>query len=149
MKKNFAILPILAGFFVMGFCDIISTVLNQVKAECQLSDVTAGFLPSMIFIWFFLISIPTGILCGKIGRKNTVLLSLAVTLFAMLLPMAASAERFWIYFAEDGKTLKGASEYHVIIPVEKRPAILQVSSDGGGLVINAELDQDDHTLIFH
>lgn len=98
MKKNFAILPILAGFFVMGFCDIISTVLNQVKAECQLSDVTAGFLPSMIFIWFFLISIPTGILCGKIGRKNTVLLSLAVTLFAMLLPMAASAERFWIYF---------------------------------------------------
>ncbi|MBR4767584.1 MAG: hypothetical protein IK088_01270 [Lachnospiraceae bacterium] len=55
----------------------------------------------------------------------------------------------WIYFAEDGKTLKGASEYHVIIPVEKRPAILQVSSDGGGLVINAELDQDDHTLIFH
>ena len=97
-KNRFAILPILAGFFVMGFCDIISTVLNQVKAECQLSDVTAGFLPSMIFIWFFLISIPTGILCGKIGRKNTVLLSLAVTLFAMLLPMAASAERFWIYF---------------------------------------------------
>jgi fucose permease len=98
MKKKFAILPILAGFFVMGFCDIISTVLNQVKAECQLSDVTAGFLPSMIFIWFFLISIPTGILCGKIGRKNTVLLSLAVTLFAMLLPLLANAERFWIYF---------------------------------------------------
>ena len=97
-KNRFAILPILAGFFVMGFCDIIGTVLNQVKAECQLSDVTAGFLPSMIFIWFFLISIPTGILCGKIGRKNTVLLSLAVTLFAMLLPMAANAERFWVYF---------------------------------------------------
>ena len=98
MKKSLALLPILAGFFVMGFSDIIGTVMNQVKAECALSDVTAGFLPSMIFIWFFLISIPTGVLCGKIGRKNTVLVSLGVTVFAMLLPLAANAERFWIYF---------------------------------------------------
>ena len=98
MKKSLALLPILAGFFVMGFSDIIGTVMNQVKAECSLSDVTAGFLPSMIFIWFFLISIPTGVLCGKIGRKNTVLVSLGVTVFAMLLPLAANAERFWIYF---------------------------------------------------
>ena len=98
MKKSFALLPILAGFFVMGFCDIIGTVMNQVKAECSLSDVTAGFLPSMIFIWFFLISIPTGVLCGKIGRKNTVLVSLGITVFAMFLPFAANAERFWIYF---------------------------------------------------
>ncbi|MBO4282692.1 MAG: MFS transporter [Bacteroidales bacterium] len=98
MKKNTAIWPILAGFFVMGFCDIIGTVMNQVKAECALDDVTAGFLPSMIFIWFFLISIPTGILCGKAGRKNTVLLSLCITLAAMLLPLFANAERFWIYF---------------------------------------------------
>ena len=98
MKKSLALLPILAGFFVMGFSDIIGTVMNQVKAECALSDVTAGFLPSMIFIWFFLISIPTGVMCGKIGRKNTVLVSLGVTVLAMLLPLAANAERFWIYF---------------------------------------------------
>ncbi|MBQ6338259.1 MAG: MFS transporter [Kiritimatiellae bacterium] len=98
MKRSLALLPMLAGFFVMGFSDIIGTVMNQVKAECALSDVTAGFLPSMIFVWFFLISIPTGVLCGKIGRKNTVLVSLGVTVFAMLLPLAANAERFWIYF---------------------------------------------------
>ena len=96
--SKLVLLPILAGFFVMGFSDIIGTVMNQVKAECALSDVTAGFLPSMIFIWFFLISIPTGVLCGKIGRKNTVLVSLAVTTVAMLLPLAANAGRFWIYF---------------------------------------------------
>ena len=96
--SKLVLLPILAGFFVMGFSDIIGTVMNQVKAECVLSNVTAGFLPSMIFIWFFLISIPTGVLCGKIGRKNTVLVSLAVTTVAMLLPLAANAGRFWIYF---------------------------------------------------
>jgi fucose permease len=91
-------LPILAGFFVMGFSDIIGTVMNQVKAECGLSDAMAGFLPSMIFIWFFLISVPTGIVCGKCGRRNTVLVSLAVTAAAMFLALAANAERFWIYF---------------------------------------------------
>ena len=98
MKRTALLAPMLAGFFVMGFSDIIGTVMNQVKAECSLSDVTAGFLPSMIFIWFFLISIPTGVLCGRIGRKNTVLVSLGVTVFAMFLPFAANAERFWIYF---------------------------------------------------
>ena len=68
MNRKALLLPLLAGFFVMGFGDIIGTVMNQVKAECSLSDVTAGFLPSMIFIWFFLISIPTGVLSGRIGR---------------------------------------------------------------------------------
>ena len=100
MKRSLALLPMLAGFFVMGFSDIIGTVMIRVKAECYpyLSEGVASFLPSMIFIWFFLISIPTGVLCGKIGRKNTVLVSLGVTVFAMLLPLAANAERFWIYF---------------------------------------------------
>ena len=89
------LLPIMAGFFVMGFADIVGTVVNQVKSECALDDVTAGFLPSMIFAWFFLISLPSGVLAGRIGRKNTVLVSLAVTVAAMLLPLAAGADRPW------------------------------------------------------
>jgi len=92
-----ALLPILAGFFVMSFCDIIGTVMNQVKAECGLSDVVAGFLPSMIFVWFFFISLPTGVLCGKIGRKNAVLVSMAVTTVAMFIPLAAGPTRWWLY----------------------------------------------------
>lgn len=93
-----ALMPILAGFFVMGFSDIIGTVMNQVKPECGLSDAEAGFLPSMIFIWFFLVSIPAGILCGRIGRKNTVLASLGVTVFAMFLALAGGPGRVWAYF---------------------------------------------------
>ena len=95
--RTTALFPILAGFFVMSFCDIIGTVMNQVKAECGLSDVTAGFLPSMIFVWFFFISLPTGVLCGRIGRKNAVLVSMAVTVAAMFLPLAAGPDRWWVY----------------------------------------------------
>jgi len=72
-------------------------VMNQVKAECGLSDVVAGFLPSMIFMWFFFISLPTGVLCGKIGRKNAVLVSMAITTVAMFVPLAAGPTRWWLY----------------------------------------------------
>lgn len=97
MKRNLAILPVFFGFFVMGFSDIIGTVMNQVKAECGLSPALAGFLPAMIFIWFFLISIPTGLACNRYGRKNMVLASLAVTAAAMFVPLAANAARWWLY----------------------------------------------------
>ena len=96
--KNKALLPILFGFFVMGFGDIIGTVMNQVKEECAANAATIAWLmPIFAFLWFPVISIPTGVLCGKIGRKKTVLVSLVVTIAAMFLPLAASAERWWLY----------------------------------------------------
>ena len=99
MKVNkLLILPILAGFFVMGFGDIIGTVMIQVKNECAShADTISWLMPIFAFIWFLLISIPTGVLCGRLGRKNAVLLSLAVTIVAMFVPLGASAERWWLY----------------------------------------------------
>jgi fucose permease len=81
--KSVRFLPILFGFFVMGFVDVVGTATAYVKNDFGLSDAVAGFLPSMIFLWFFVVSIPTGILTSRIGRKNTVLVSLAITVVAM------------------------------------------------------------------
>lgn len=90
--------PILFGFFVMGFGDIIGTVMNQVTEECAAhADAIRFWMPIFAYGWFLLISLPTGVLCGRIGRKRTVLLSLAVTTVAMAVPLAASAERWWLY----------------------------------------------------
>ena len=98
MKNTRALLPILAGFFVMGFGDIIGTVMVQVKAECaEHADSISWLMPIFAYCWFLLISIPTGILCGRLGRKNAVIISLAVTVAAMFVPLAASAERWWMY----------------------------------------------------
>ena len=82
-----ALLPILFGFFVMGFVDVVGTATAYVKNDFNLSDKVASFLPSMIFLWFFIVSIPTGIMTSRIGRKNSVLVSLAITAVAMLLPV--------------------------------------------------------------
>lgn len=80
------IFPILFGFFVMGFVDVVGIATNYVKADFNLSDTLANLLPMMVFLWFALFSIPTGILMGKIGRRNTVVISLLVTMIAMLIP---------------------------------------------------------------
>lgn len=94
------IAPLLAGFFVMGFGDIIGTVMNQVKAECAANaDTISWLMPIFAYVWFLVISIPTGVLAGRIGRKNAVLVSLAVTVAAMVVPLFASAERWYLYVA--------------------------------------------------
>ena len=91
-------LPLLAGFFVMGFGDIIGTVMNQVKAECAANaDAISWLMPIFAYVWFLVVSIPTGVLSGRIGRKNAVLISLAVTVAAMIVPIFANAERWYLY----------------------------------------------------
>lgn len=89
MKKTsvLVLIPIMLAFFAMGFVDLVGIAANYVKADFQLSDTLANLLPSMVFLWFFVFSVPTGMLMNKIGRKNTVLLSLVVTLPALLIPL--------------------------------------------------------------
>ena len=79
--------PILFGFFVMGFVDVVGIASNYAKDEFELSDTMSSLLPMLAFICFFIFSIPTGILMGKIGKKKTVALSIIITGVAMVLPL--------------------------------------------------------------
>ncbi|MBQ6137653.1 MAG: MFS transporter [Kiritimatiellae bacterium] len=98
MSRKAALLPLLAGFFVMGFGDIIGTVMNQVKAECAANaDSISWLMPVFAYVWFLVISIPAGVLAGRIGRRNTVLVSLAATAAAMVVPLFANSGRWYLY----------------------------------------------------
>lgn len=81
------VLPVLFGFFIMGFCDVVGITSAHVKADFGLSDTMSNMIPVALFSMFLLFSIPTGILMTKIGRKRTVLLSNAITIIAMFLPL--------------------------------------------------------------
>lgn len=83
------LLPVMLAFFAMGFVDMVGTATNYVKADFNLSDTMANFLPSMVFLWFFFLSVPTGLIMNKIGKRKTVLLSLVITAAAMALPLCA------------------------------------------------------------
>lgn len=85
--NKMAIIPVMLCFFAMGFVDLVGIASNYVKEDLQLSDSVANVLPSLVFFWFLIFSVPTGMLMNRIGRKRTVLLSLAVTVAALLLPL--------------------------------------------------------------
>lgn len=85
--NKMAIVPVMLCFFAMGFVDLVGIASNYVKEDLQLSDSTANVLPSLVFFWFLIFSVPTGMLMNKIGRKNTVLVSLVVTVVSLLMPL--------------------------------------------------------------
>ena len=92
MKKK--LIPLMLCFFAMGFVDLVGIASNYVKADLGLSDTVANLLPSLVFLWFFIFSIPTSLLMNRIGRRRTVLLSLVITVAAMLVPIVA--RQFWM-----------------------------------------------------
>lgn len=86
-SKKLVLIPLMLCFFAMGFVDLVGIASNYVKEDLQLTDSVANVFPSLVFFWFLIFSVPTGILMNKIGRKKTVLLSLIVTLVSLALPI--------------------------------------------------------------
>ncbi len=89
-NKTLYLIPLMLCFFCMGFVDLVGIASNYVKADLGLSDSVANVLPSLVFFWFLIFSVPTGMLMNKIGRKKTVLVSLVVTVLSLLLPLFAN-----------------------------------------------------------
>jgi MFS transporter, FHS family, L-fucose permease len=87
------ILPVLFGFFIMGFCDVVGITTMHVKEDLLISynpafrDTLSNLIPVALFSMFLIFSVPTGILMNKIGRKQTVLLSNIITIIAMFIPL--------------------------------------------------------------
>ncbi|MDR2679551.1 MAG: MFS transporter [Tannerella sp.] len=88
-QKNLLLklLPVMLAFFVMGFVDLVGAITNFVKEDFNLSDSVSKLLPAMAFFWFFVLSVPAGLLINRIGRRKTVVLSLAVTSLALSAPV--------------------------------------------------------------
>lgn len=86
-KSTLLFAPVLAAFFVMGYVDLIGISSNYIKADFGLSDTSANMLGEMLFVWFLVLSLPTGMLMNRLGRRKTVALSVAATTVAMLAPM--------------------------------------------------------------
>ncbi|MDY4550989.1 MAG: MFS transporter [Parabacteroides sp.] len=88
-KSSFLIqmIPVMLCFFAMGFVDLVGTASNYVQKDLGLTDAEANLFPSLVFFWFLIFAVPTGILMNRIGRKHTVLVSLVVTTASLILPI--------------------------------------------------------------
>ncbi len=84
------LLPVMFGFFIMGFVDIIGVATSYIKNDfAGMNDTMVNLISLSCFLWFLLLSVPTGALMNRIGRKKTVLLSFAMHVAAMIVPLIA------------------------------------------------------------
>lgn len=102
-SSKMTLVPVMITFFTMGFVDLVGAVSNNMQEDFGLSDSAANFFPSLVFFWFLIFSVPTGMLMNKIGRKKTVLLSIIVTTLAVFLPlfdsfMPTKESQLWLMY---------------------------------------------------
>jgi fucose permease len=81
--------PVLLGFFVMGMVDVVGVATNYARSDFGLRDSVANLLPLTVFMWFALLSVPTGLLMNRLGRRTTVLIGMGITFLALLIPLVA------------------------------------------------------------
>lgn len=93
-KSNLSFLVVMLTFFTMGFVDLVGAASNHVQLDLGLTESQTYFIPSLVFFWFLIFSVPTSALMNKIGRKNTVLVSLGVTLLSLVLPLFGNG--YWL-----------------------------------------------------
>jgi len=86
-----ALVVVMLCFFTMGFVDLVGIASNYVQQDLGLTHSQANIMPSLVFFWFLIFSVPTGILMNKIGRKKTVLLSIVVTIISLFLPLCGES----------------------------------------------------------
>lgn len=82
--------PVLAGFFIMGFCDMVAPLTERIAATLPPARQTAvNYLPTMVFLWFLILSVPIAAWMNRRGRKATALTGFALTFAGLTLPWAA------------------------------------------------------------
>lgn len=82
------LLPVLYGFFIMGFCDVVGVATSYLQRQFVLSESLAGLIPSMVFLWFLLLAVPVALWMNRLGRRRMVIVGNAVTIVGMLIPLA-------------------------------------------------------------
>lgn len=121
-KQLSCIGAVLFSFFVMGFCDIVGISSDYAREAFGWNQTVTGLLPSMVFVWFLFLSVPVGIQMNRWGRKNTVLIGMAVTVVGMMIPLIGASWACIVGYAALGIG-------NAILQVSENPLIKNVVTD--------------------
>jgi FHS family L-fucose permease-like MFS transporter len=116
----FKIAPVLMAFFVMSFVDLVGIGVDRVSTDMNLSATIGQLIPSAAFLWFFLLSVPVGVMQSRLGKRFMLNIGMGVTAMGLLLP-------FFIYsFATvlTGFALLGIG--NTIVQVSANPLMVDV-----------------------
>lgn len=125
--------PVLMTFFIMSFCDLVGIGVDRVKLEFDLSNTLAQLIPSAVFLWFFVLSVPIGILQDHMGKKNVLNIGMIITALGLLFPfLFYTFEMVLLGFAflGIGNTLVQVSANPLlvdVVPSNRRSSFLSLS----------------------
>jgi FHS family L-fucose permease-like MFS transporter len=80
------ILPVLMAFFVMSFVDLVGIGVDRVIKDMEKSATLAQLIPSVAFLWFFLLSVPVGVMQSRLGKRYMLNIGIGVTALGLLVP---------------------------------------------------------------
>jgi len=119
LKLSF-IVPVLISFFVMSFCDMVGVSVDKIQNELNLGKGTIQLITSFVFIWFFFLSIPVGLLQDKYGKKNVLNIGILITIIGLVVPLFTNS--FIVYLI--GFAFLGIG--NTIVQVSANPLLIDV-----------------------
>ncbi len=122
MKAKYHIFPVLLSFIVMGFVDIIGVATGYIKRDFELTNFIVQFLPMSVLLWFFVLSVPAGIIQDRFGKRNMLNTGIIIQAAGLFLPFTNYS--FGMMFASF--ILLGIG--NTIIQVAANPLLQDVSS---------------------
>ena len=78
--------PVLLSFFVMSFVDLVGIGKDRVAEDLGLSDFILGLIPFAAFIWFFILSVPVGIMQARVGKRKMLNAGMIITGIGLFIP---------------------------------------------------------------
>ena len=112
--------PVLMSFFVMSFCDMVGIGVDRIKIDFSLSNTLAQLITSAVFLWFFVLSVPVGILQDRIGKRKVLNIGMAITALGLFLPFINYSFEMVLL----GFTLLGIG--NTIVQVSANPLLVDV-----------------------
>lgn len=80
------IMPVLMASLLMGFADVVGVATGYIKNDFGLTEQLAQLIPFMALVWFFFLSVPTGILQDKYGKRNMLNIGMGLVGIGMVIP---------------------------------------------------------------
>lgn len=138
--------PVLAGFFIVGFCDLVAPVSARIAAECTTGGqrTAVHFLPSMVFLWFLLLATPVAALMRRTGRKRIAMAGYALTFAGLAIPFLAGGGllRYFVGFG-----LLGIGNTVLQVAVNPMLACLAPPERMGGLLTVGQIFRNCSLLL--
>lgn len=97
-------LAVITLVYAMNIADrfVLSTLIEPIKAEFQLSDASVGFLTGVaLAIFYTAAGLPLGALADRVNRRNMIMW--AITIWSFFTALCGMAQNFWqLLFARIG-----------------------------------------------